>query len=355
MGILQTFSRSRLIWRLTAVPALLLAALALSQSGAIAQGPPAAPTGLSAAGGDGSVTLAWNDPSDPAIVRFEYSVNHNDTSTGRLSGWGPWQSISRGATSYTFRGLTNGREYRYKLRAVSSHGAGTPAPTASPWYVAATPRKAPTQPPATPPGGPSSVSVARGPFGQGTLTVSWPAVDGASHYNVRSSEDNGQTWTDGPGGVTGTSATVTGVSDALPVIAAVQAVNGNGASAWTQSPVADVECPAGQFCKTAPAVPSSVTVTRSDEGLTASWPAVDQASTYHVTYSSTGGASWELAALNHAATSIEIGGADNAKTYIVGVRARNLAGDSGWRNSAPAGPYVPSSPPGAPSSVTAVA
>ena len=354
MGISQAFSRSRLTWIL-AVLALLLAALALSPSGALASGPPAPPTGLSAAAGDGSVTLAWNGSSDSTITRYEYSVNHNDTSTGNLSGWGPWQSISRGATSHTFSGLTNGREYRYKLRAVSSHGAGVPAPTASPWYVAATPRKAPTQPPATPPGAPASVSVARGPFGQGTLTASWPAVDGASHYNVRSSEDNGQTWTDGPTGVTGTSATITGINDALPVIAAVQAVNGNGASAWTQSPVASVECPPGEFCTTAPDTPSSVTVTRADGTLTASWPAVDQASSYHVTYTVNGSGNWLLAALNHGGNSITISGVDNAKTYVVGVRARNLAGDSGWRNSAPAGPYVPSSPPGAPSSVTATA
>ena len=263
----HAFSRSRATWRLAAALALLLAALALSPSNAMAQGPPAAPTGLTATAGDGSVTLAWTKLSDTTITGLQYSVNHNDTPTGNLSGWGPWLSIPRDVNSYTFRGLTNGREYRYRLRAVNSHGAGTSAPTTSPWFVAATPGKLTVLPPANPPDAPSSVSVTRGDFGQGILSVSWPAVDGAFYYNVRSSEDGGQTWTDGASLVFATSVTVTGVSDSLPVIAAVQAVNSEGASAWTQSPVANVECPVGYACITGAAAPSPVTV--SSLGTTA--------------------------------------------------------------------------------------
>ncbi len=92
-----------------------------------------------------------------------------------------------------------------------------------------------------------------------------------------------------------------------------------------------------------PDSPSSVSVTRSDGQLTASWPAVSGATSYHVTYSSTGGASWDLAALDHASNSIAIS-ADNAKTYIVGVRAKNDAGGSNWRNSPAAGPFTPPTP-----------
>ena len=94
----------------------------------------------------------------------------------------------------------------------------------------------------------------------------------------------------------------------------------------------------------APATPSSVSVTRGDGTLSASWPAVVGATSYHVTYSSDGGGSWSLAALNHPDNSIAIG-VDNAKTYLVGVRARNEHGDSGWRNSPSAGPYTPEPQP----------
>ena len=101
--------------------------------------------------------------------------------------------------------------------------------------------------------------------------------------------------------------------------------------------------PSTALAKSPPGTPSSVSVTRADGTLTASWPAVSGATHYHVTYSSTGGASWELAALDHAATSITIS-VDNAKTYIVGARAKNKAGGGGWRNSPAAGPYTPPTP-----------
>ena len=105
-----------------------------------------------------------------------------------------------------------------------------------------------------------------------------------------------------------------------------------------------------------PATPSSVTVTRADGSLTASGYSVADATKYHVTYSSDNGASWSLAALAHTASSITISGVDNSNTYIVGVRAGNDDGWSGWRNSPSSGPYTPppppSNPPDAPSSVT---
>ena len=91
----------------------------------------------------------------------------------------------------------------------------------------------------------------------------------------------------------------------------------------------------------APATPSSVSVTRGDGTLSASWPAVAGATSYHITYSDNGGGSWSLAAQNHSTNSITISGVDNAKTYLVGVRARNKHGDSGWRNSPSAGPHTP--------------
>ena len=100
---------------------------------------------------------------------------------------------------------------------------------------------------------------------------------------------------------------------------------------------------AGATSDQPPGSVGSVSVSRADGSLTASWSAPSGARSYHVTYSSDGGASWSLAALNHTGTSITIG-VDNSKTYIVGVRARNGSGDSGWTNSAPAGPYKPPKP-----------
>ena len=123
-----------------------------------------------------------------------------------------------------------------------------------------------------------------------------------------------------------------------------------GAAVATTSSLAEAQQP--------PAAPSQVTVTRADGTLTASWPSVTGATSYHVTYTSDNGKSWSLAALNHPAdsntdpvtsiTSITIEGVSNSATYTVGVRARNSTGDSGWRNSPAVGPYTPPPPPPVP-------
>ena len=111
-----------------------------------------------------------------------------------------------------------------------------------------------------------------------------------------------------------------------------------------------------------PAAPSSVTLTRADGTVTASWPEVSNAASYHVTYSSDGENSWTAApcgnnctvgnngvAVNEGIVSITISGVDNAKTYVVGVRASDNGGQwSGWTNSAAIAPQLPA----APSSVT---
>ena len=154
-----------------------------------APNPPAAPTGLTASASDGSITLSWDDPQNPTISGYEYNVNHNDTGTGNLSGWSDWQSIDGSnaqTTSHTFSGLTNGREYRFHVRAVNAGGAGTGGPNAAPWYVAATPEEPPD-----PPAAPASVSVTRA---DGTLTASWDAPTGATGYEIKYSDDGGSSW-----------------------------------------------------------------------------------------------------------------------------------------------------------------
>ena len=301
--------------------------------------PPAAPAGLAAAAGDAGATLSWSDPSDASITGYEYQLNHNDTDTGKFTGWGDWTAIDgSGAetTSHAVTGLANGNEYRFRLRARNAAGPGAKAPVADPWYVSATPQAA--QEPGQAPAPPASVTVTRA---DGALNVSWPAVDGASSYHVTYSGDNGASWSLAAENHPGTSITITGVDNALTYLVGVRARNQHGDSGWINSP------PAAPFTPEPtdppdpidpPGTPASVTVTRGDGTLHASWPAVAGASSYHVTYSGDNGASWSLAALHHPDTSITITGVDNALTYLVGVRARNQGGDSSWTNSPPAAP-----------------
>ena len=92
-----------------------------------------------------------------------------------------------------------------------------------------------------------------------------------------------------------------------------------------------------------PGIATNIVITRGDGTITATWDAVSGATKYHVTYTTDGGSSWHAPVNNH--TNIPTNGitfnGDNAKTYIVGVRAGNSVGWSGWRNSPASGPYTP--------------
>ena len=117
--------------------------------------------------------------------------------------------------------------------------------------------------------------------------------------------------------------------------------------AYAGAPQADAQ--------SAPGTPGSVSITRADGTVTASWDAPGGATKYHVTYTTDGGGSWHAPVDNHTdwQTNSLTFNADNPKTYIVGVRAGNSHGWSGWRNSPAAGPFVPTPTPTATSTPTA--
>jgi fibronectin type 3 domain-containing protein len=76
--------------------------------------PPAAPTNLSAIGGDGVVDLDWDDNSEPDLD--SYSV-YRDTSSG-----GPYAQIASGVgtSDYSDSTVTNGTTYYYVVTAVDT-------------------------------------------------------------------------------------------------------------------------------------------------------------------------------------------------------------------------------------------
>jgi fibronectin type 3 domain-containing protein len=76
--------------------------------------PPAAPTGLSATGGDQVVALDWADNTEPDIAR--YTV-HRSTTSG-----GPYTAIATGVTfsSYSDTTATNGKTYHYVVTAADT-------------------------------------------------------------------------------------------------------------------------------------------------------------------------------------------------------------------------------------------
>ena len=246
---------------------------------------PAAPTGLTATAGDQSVTLAWNDPADSTITGYEYRTRYAGVA------WGDWTAISA-ANSHTVTGLTNGKEYRFKLRAVNATGASKPGPQSAPWYVAATPN-IPT------PDAPTGVTVS---VNVNVMTVSWNAVSGADGYDVRTKTGSAD-WVIVASNVSGTTTDVNILE--VPDYTGVRARNGNAVSAWTdvsRLPAPDIfgssagasaqaQSQGGQAQNTL-AAPANVTVTRlnggesprlnSPETLTVKWDAVTGATGYRI-------------------------------------------------------------------------
>ncbi len=305
-------------------------ATATFQTGTVS--PPATPTGLAAAAGDESVALSWDDPSDQLITGYEYQMRWAGVA------WQSWTAISgsdAATKSHTITGLSNGTEYRFHVRAINAAGTGTAAPNAHPWYVAATPQ-VPPDPPATPPATPGPVTVTRT---DGTVTANWDAVDGATSYHITYTTNGATSWQLAALNHPDNTITINNADNNATYIIAVRARNNAGDSNWRNSPAAGPHTPTPPA--TPPATPGPVTVTRTDGTVTANWDAVDGATSYHITYTTNGATSWQLAALNHPDNTITINNADNNATYIIAVRARNNAGDSNWRNSPAAGPHTP--------------
>ena len=310
--------------------------------------PPAMPTAISVTRGDGTVTAAW-----PAV---DGAVSYHVAYVADGASWAN-AATNQSGTSVSITGADNAKSYVIAVRARSANDASEwrislPVGPYNP-TVATTATPAPT--PQNPPGTPASVSVTRG---DGTLTATWLAVDGATSYHVTYTANNGASWSLAAFNHPFNSITISGVDNGKSYIVGVRARNSAGGSGWRNSPTSGAYVPTTSTAPTSqqpPERPASVSVTRSDGTLTATWPAVDGATSYHVTYTANNGATWSLAALNHPNSSITITGVDNGKSYIVGVRARNSAGDSGWRDSPSVGAYVPATNPTPTTSLTTTA
>ncbi len=191
----------------------------------------------------------------------------------------------------------------------------------------------PPDDPAIVPDAPASVNASRS---NGDVAVSWSSADGATGYDVQYSTDDKATWARAATNHAGTTYTLSNADDTKTYVVGVRAVNDAGASGWTDS--AQVSPPQPD----PPSAVASVSVVHNGGSLSVSWTAADGATGYDVVYSTDDEASWDRATTNHAGTSYTLSNADDTKTYVVGVRAVNSAGESLWTNSAPASRGAPS-------------
>ena len=173
------------------------------------------------------------------------------------------------------------------------------------------------------PSPPASVSVTHG---DGTLTATWPAGAGATTYWV-AYRPVGAGWQNAAINHPTTSITIPNVDNTLSYIVQVASRNAHSDSGWTQS------SPSGPYAPWfRPPPPASVSATRGDGTITATWPAVASATGYRVAYWSTGN-SWTTFAANYSGTSVTITGVDNSNYYIVAVQSVNQYGASDSRSS----------------------
>lgn len=168
---------------------------------------PDAPAGVTATGGDAKVTLNWMSVSGAVAYKIYQSTSYGSYGAEPTT-------VSGSAISFESSGLTNGTTYYFVIKAINSEG-DSPAS----FEVIATP--------CTVPGVPKNVKAAGG-NGQATVTFTPPTDNGGSPIT-------GYVVTSSPGNITasgtGTTITVTGLTNGTAYTFAVRAVNAAGNSA----------------------------------------------------------------------------------------------------------------------------
>ena len=133
---------------------------------------PDAPSGLTAAVGDGEIVLSWDDPGDGSITEYQFRERASFDDE-----WWCWTTFSSGSatiSSRTLKGLPNGATYQIQLRALNGAGA-----SAASEVSAALPASS-----SSPPEAPSGLAAAGG---DQSINLSWddPGDGSITEYQFR--------------------------------------------------------------------------------------------------------------------------------------------------------------------------
>ena len=308
-----------------------------SSTSATPAGKPAKPTNLTLTSADGELVATWTAPSDNGSAITEYKVQYKEQSSDNT--WpADWTDHSHGdtTTTTTISGLTNGTSYRVRVAATNNEGDGEYTS-----YVTGSPAK--------PPEAPSEVTIESG---NGSLKVTWstPTTNGTTinGYRLRHCDDSQDAgndcysdytdWIIVTSSGTGTTKTITGLTNGRLYWVEVQAQSNKGNGDWSQQ----VSATPG-----APAKPSAPSLTAGDGQITVTWSAPanhgDAITQYEVGYcNDTDGDctsnTWYSDYQYEPTTRTLIIYVTNDKTYKVRVRAENTRGSGPWSSTTSATP-----------------
>ena len=231
-------------------------------------------------------------------------------------------------TSCTVSGLTNGTPYSFTVTATNADGTGA----ASAASAAATPSSVPDAP--------TGVSATAG---NGSVSVTWtaPFDEGSAITGYTVSDGSGDTCS-----TAGTSCTVSGLTNGTPYTFTVTATNADGTGAASTASNSAVP-------NSVPDAPTGVTAAPSNRAASVSWTAPFDEGSAITGYTVSDGSGDTCSTPDGATTSCTVSGLTNGTPYSFTVTATNADGTGAA--SAASAPVTPSTVPGAPTGVTAVA
>jgi autotransporter-associated beta strand protein len=262
---------------------------------------PGAPTNVSVVPSSGQVTINW--PAVPGAVGY---IIQESTKAG-----GPYTYVTTVSDlTDTITGLTNNTTYYFVISAENANGV-SPNSTQSIAVM-----------PPSPPGGLTATP------GNTQITLTWPAVSGATGYDILRSTVNGGPYTL-VGSGSGVSFTNQNLTNGTPYYYVVESTNAAGPGTASVQAMAT---PSASYC----VAPGNLTATAGNGEIALSWGASAGVTTYQLMRSTSNGGPYSALgqpSTTTTGTDIAVGA---GVTYYYVVVANNAAGASAYSNQASA-------------------